>query len=312
MTERTNEPVTVRQQVIPGLAADRTTLILAAWAATLLLSKLPLVIARDLLGSDIPWIIPAWMVTAILLIAVTFIWTVLKPLRRYFAVMGVILLAPLLLHPLITQLPAWLALVDGQTPMVGIFGDRLLLVLDTLLVLCVLFLLGIKRREAFLTIGDMQAPIGGQASTTTQKRRLSWAVLAPLMAVLLAGLFYTFLASQTPAGAPDFMVVFPWMPLILLSAALNAFGEEAQFRAAPLATLLPAVGPQHAIWLTSLWFGLGHYYGGFPSGPVGLVYSGGLALLMGKAMLDTRGLGWSWIIHLTIDTVIYIFLSTAA
>jgi hypothetical protein len=40
-----------------------------------------------------------------------------------------------------------------------------------------------------------------------------------------------------------------------------------------------------------------------------LVQSGLLALLMGKAMLDTRGLGWPWIIHMTIDTVIYIFIA---
>ena len=90
---------------------------------------------------------------------------------------------------------------------------------------------------------------------------------------------------------------------------MNAFGEEVTYRASTLGTLLPAVGPKHALWLTSLWFGLGHYYGGFPSGPAGLVQSGLLALLMGKAMLDIRGLGWSWIIHVTIDTAIYSFLS---
>jgi membrane protease YdiL (CAAX protease family) len=93
---------------------------------------------------------------------------------------------------------------------------------------------------------------------------------------------------------------------------LNAFGEETMYRAAPLAMLLPAVGPSHGIWLTALWFGLGHYYGGFPSGPMGLVYSGGLALLLGKAMVDTRGMGWSLIIHMAIDTVIYIFIAATA
>lgn len=97
-----------------------------------------------------------------------------------------------------------------------------------------------------------------------------------------------------------------------MSAALNAFGEEVTYSAAPLGILLPAVGPGHALWLTSLWFGLGHYYGGIPSGPVGLVQSGLPALLLGKAMLDTRGLGWSWIIHTAIDTAIYAFLALAA
>jgi len=294
-----------------AVAGRSTMVIAAAWLGTLLLSKLPLVIARDLLGSDIPWIAPAWIVTAILLIAAGYVWPVLKPLRAYFAIMGVILLAPFLLRPWIQQTSLWGGLFEGQAEVIGIFGDRLLLVLDTLIVLAVLFLLGVNRREAFLAVGDLKAPVGGQASPT-EKRRLSWLVLGAAISLLLAGLFFLFLVSQNPAGLSNIGAAVPWLPLILLSAGLNAFGEEAQFRAAPLATLLPAVGPAHAIWLTSIWFGLGHYYGGFPSGPFGLVYSGGLALLMGKAMLDTRGLGWPWIIHISIDTVIYIFIAATA
>ena len=64
----------------------RRILIWAAWISTLLLSKLPLVVARDLVGTDIPWITPAWAVTATLLFAATFIWQSLKPLRSYFIV----------------------------------------------------------------------------------------------------------------------------------------------------------------------------------------------------------------------------------
>jgi len=100
-----------------------------------------------------------------------------------------------------------------------------------------------------------------------------------------------------------------WLPLILLSAALNAFGEEGMFRAAPLSALLPAVGPRHALWLTAIWFGLGHYYGGTPSGPFGFVQTGLLGLLLGKAKLDTRGMGWPWIIHVVLDTIIYFFVA---
>ena len=83
----------------PAVAARSTIVIAAAWIGTLLLSKLPLVIARDILGSDIPWITPAWIVTAVLLIAAAYVWPVLKPLRTYFAIMGVIIMAPFLLRP---------------------------------------------------------------------------------------------------------------------------------------------------------------------------------------------------------------------
>lgn len=295
----------------PALAARSTILIAAAWLGTLLLSKLPLVVARDLLGSDIAWITQGWIVTAVLLVAAATVWPVLKPLRAYFTVMGVIILVPYIFRPLIMGSSLWGGLVEGRPILIEVFADRILLALDTLIVLAALFLMGVKRKEAFLTRGDMKAPVGG-AGSTPQKRRLSWAVLGTVLSISLAGLFFLFLMSQNPTVLSNLAVAFPWLPLILLSAGLNAFGEEAQFRAAPLAALLPAVGPRHAIWLTSLWFGLGHYYGGFPSGPFGLVYSGGLALLLGKAMLDTRGLGWPWILHLSIDTVIYIFMAATA
>jgi len=312
MTEHSSKPLAVNPREINDQMLVRRMLILTAWLGTLLLSKLPLVIARDLLGRDIPWITPAWIATAILLIIGTFVWPVLKPLRAYFAIMGVIILAPFILRPLITQSSIWRGAIEGQPQMIEIFSDRVLLVLDTLIVLIALFLLGVKRREAFLALGNMRAPVGGQASTTTRKWRFSWPILGTGISLLLAGLFFLFLVSQNPAALTNIGAAIPWIPLILISAALNAFGEEAQFRAAPLATLLQAVGPKHAIWLTSLWFGLGHYYGGFPSGPFGLVQSGLLALLLGKAMLDTRGLGWSWIIHMSIDTVIYIFMAATA
>ena len=83
------------------------------------------------------------------------------------------------------------------------------------------------------------------------------------------------------------------------------------YRAAPLSGLHPVVGAGQAISMTSIWFGLGHYYGGIPSGFMGLIYSGSVALLMGKAMLDTRGLGWPWFIHTVLDTVIYLFIAMA-
>ena len=290
----------------PYPAIAGRVLILVAWLGTLLLSKLPLVIARDILGTDIPWITSAWLGIAALLFAVTFVWQSLKPLRAYFTVIGVIYLWTVL-DTFIRGTTVWQDLMTGQSEMVAILADRILLLLNALLVIAVLLLIGAKRKDIFLQIGHLSAPVGGQISQTG-RRPLSWSFLGMATAILLGALFFAFLVSQNPAVLSDPAALLPWLPLILLSATLNAMGEEVTFRATTLGTLLPAVGSKHALWLTSLWFGLGHYYGGFPSGPAGLVQSGLLALLMGKAMLDTRGLGWPWIIHMTIDTVIYTFL----
>ena len=173
----------------------------------------------------------------------------------------------------------------------------------------ILFLMGMSRKQAFLTVGNLRAPLGGE-NKSSDRKRLSWAVFGTVMAVLLGGLFFWFLSSQNQISNLNVTAIQSLLPLILASAALNAISEEVTYRAAPLATLVPVVGPVHAVWLTSLWFGFGHYYGGIPSGPVGLIQTGLLALLLGKAMLDTRGLGWSWIIHVVLDTVIYFFIAT--
>lgn len=283
--------------------AARTILIAAAWAGTLLLSKLPLVIARDLLGTDIAWMELIWLGAAVLLVMATFAWPALKPLRGYFAIMGVILLVTAGISPLITESAIWQRLVAGQSPMVALFADKALLALLTLVVLVAVLLMGVGRRDAFLTPGNLTAPVRGLA--LPGGRRLSWAVFGTVVSLLLATLFFLFLWTQDPAVGAGLASALPWAPLILAGAALNAFGEEGMYRAAPLAVLLPAVGARQAIWLTAVWFGFGHYYGGIPSGPMGLVQSGLLAVLMGKAMVDTRGLGWPWIIHVAIDSVIF-------
>ena len=288
----------------------RATLILTAWIATLLLSKLPLVIARDIFGTDISWIMPAWIGTAALLFIATYIWQSLKPLRAYFSVLGIIWLMTFF-APLVNQTAIWQNLFSGRSEMVALLGDRVFLILEAFILIAALLLMGAKRQDIFLTLGDLKAPLGGQASAT-RRRYLTWPVLGTVISLLLGGLFLLFLISQNPTALSNPALVLPWLPLILLNAGLNAFGEEVLFRGAPLGILLPAIGPKHALWLTSLWFGLGHYYGGIPSGPVGLIQSGLLALLMGKAMLDTRGMGWSWIIHVTIDTAIYTFLALTA
>ena len=215
--------------------SSRAVLVWTAWIATLLLSKLPLVIARDLLGSDIPWIVPIWIGIAVLFYAATYIWHTLEPLRRYFIIMGVILVITAWLDPILRATAVWHAFFDSQSQMVILFAERILIGVEALIVIGCLFLLGIKRRDSFIEVGNLKAPVAGR-STSTRKRPLTWLVFGPLMAVILGSLFFVFLNSQFPGAASSYRSVLPLLPLILLSAMLNAFGEEAMYRAAPLAT----------------------------------------------------------------------------
>jgi membrane protease YdiL (CAAX protease family) len=288
-------------------SARRTALIGAAWLATLLLSNLPLIVARELLGRDIPWMMPIWLGTALLLVAATFVWPSWRSLRSYFVLMGLIVLLLFGLQPSVVNSASWQRLFAARSPLIEALGARLYLVAATLLVLLVALGLGVGRRELFLQPGTMKAPV--QGLSLPGGRRLSWALFGTVMTVLLAALFSLF-ALGPLLGRPGWLaLIAPWLPLILLNALLNAFGEESMYRAAPLAMLLPAIPARHAIAMTALWFGLGHFYGGVPSGLMGLIGPGLLALLMGKAMVDTRGMGWPWLLHVVIDVVVFTSLA---
>lgn len=291
------------------VTAHRPLLVGAAWTAMLLLSRLPQIVAVELFGWE-GEIVPWWLGTALLLVALTFWWTALRPLRAFLVVMAFVVLFTGALPPVIQAGPAWQAWFpagSGLDP--RFFGSRLLLVLAALALALLLRLLGYRRRDFFLVAGDPRAPFG--PSLPGMERPLPWLPAGLLVSLLLAGLFSLALAQMFPPPPGAWARVGPLLPTVALLALMNAFGEEMAYRAAPLAPLLPIVGGRQAIWITSIWFGLGHYYGGIPSGPAGAIASGLLALLFGRAMLATRGIALPILMHLIIDTAIYTFLALA-
>jgi hypothetical protein len=95
----------------------------------------------------------------------------------------------------------------------------------------------------------------------------------------------------------------------ILFDLLFDFREAQSIRAAPLSQLWQIVGKRQAIWMMASWFGLGHYYGGVSFGAAGVIYLTLLAVLFGKAMVETRGLGVPVFMHLWGDVVLYIILA---
>ncbi len=98
--------------------------------------------------------------------------------------------------------------------------------------------------------------------------------------------------------------------MALVFAAVNAAQEEFRFRAALLARLLPVVGTTHALPVTSLLFGLEHWFG-HPSGPSGVLLAGLAGYMWGKSMVETGGSAWAWLIHGFQDVVIFALLIMA-
>jgi membrane protease YdiL (CAAX protease family) len=139
-----------------------------------------------------------------------------------------------------------------------------------------------------------------------------WGVLGPILAIVLTALYIASAMTFVTPTAGLIARSLPLLPLALRAAVLNSFNEEMLYRAAPFAWLVPVIGSRQALWLMALWFGLGHYYGGIPSGLIGLVFAGALGLLFGQAMLDTRGIAWPWLLHFLTDAVIFALFAMAA
>lgn len=99
--------------------------------------------------------------------------------------------------------------------------------------------------------------------------------------------------------------------MVLLLATMNAFSEELTYRASLLGVFDGVIQPRQALFLTSVFCGLAHYYG-VPYDVLGVVMSTFLGWMLSKAMLETRGFFWAWFIHFCQDVAIFGFMAIGA
>lgn len=290
---------------VAGVSAGRLAI---AWLTTLLLSRLPEIAMREGLNLEVPWINLAWIAMAAVLVAIGSVAPAVRPFRAYFVVIMAVLVLTTIIDPLVRG-----ALLGGPAPadadgeLRRLLGERLLLATYALAIVPVLAVLGYRGQGAYLSIGALTAP-----AMRIGRREISWVVVGPIAMVALVAMTATF-ASATVTPTPElWQKAIPLLPIALIAAGLNAFAEEVLYRAGLLGPLARLVGPGAAVVILAVWFGLGHWYGGIPSGVMGLVLAGSLGLLFGRAMVQTRGLGWPWALHFATDAAIYTFLALGA
>jgi ABC-type antimicrobial peptide transport system permease subunit len=63
--------------------------------------------------------------------------------------------------------------------------------------------------------------------------------------------------------------------------------------------------------ITTIFFGLGHFYG-VPSGVLGVILSSFLGWFLGKSLFETKGFFWAWLCHFSSDIFIFTFAAIAA
>lgn len=292
------------EQAIQSRDARRFPII-AAWVVILAVSDLPDIIWNAAAGR-----VPAplfWGKVAFLAVflGLTLIVGALRRLKPFALFLAVFYMA-LGLKALVRS-TAWF---QGRfnSPGISFFqGFMAEFVLDigvALAVIAVLWIIKRDRRAFFMTKGRLDAPIE-RVRWLGIKAGGSWKTFGWIFACAAA---VAVLVPTILAIAPSTATVvkaLPLLPAVLLFAAINAFTEEVYFRAGPLATLTEIIGKNQTLLLTAAYFGLAHWLYGSPPGLLGALMPGFLAWLIAKSMLETRGIGWPWLIHFLPDVVVF-------
>jgi membrane protease YdiL (CAAX protease family) len=270
-----------------------------AWLAGLIASNLAVVVWRTVLGQPS---VPIWLgpVELVVLTAVASLMTTrnaARPLLHYFWMLPAIMLGQIAATA-VSQTETWI-IWARQVPAVVSFAVANGLKILPATTLALTFVgSGLTRDDLFLTIGDLRARLRRGGRTT-----ISWGALT-LIAIPITTL--PVLANVVAVRQPELplAVALTMAPVIVAGATANTLLEEFVFRQGLLARLVPAVGEGHALAITSLRFGIGHYFGN-PSGPIGVLLATILGVFAGKCMLDCRGSGWVWLLHWINDLVIF-------
>lgn len=293
----------------PLMRARSTLLVVAAWLLMLLVSDFPDILVNRLGGS-----LPdgaAWYKIAIpiLFLMLCLAWKALRPLWQFGVVLAVFSLLSAATQWFNAQ-PFWLDRfyrpgVSFQRYFAGTF---IVDIFFALVMLAVLWLMKRHRQNFFFAKGDLNAPIEPVRWLGIHSGE-SWRTFGWIFGgcAMLGVILATFIGSQFSAAAWQRALIL--LPFAILFSGINAFTEESYYRLSFLSTLVDGTGKNQALLISSAFFGMAHFLYGSPPGILGFLMTGFLAWLMGKSILETRGMLWAWVIHVMAD--IFIFFSYA-
>jgi membrane protease YdiL (CAAX protease family) len=277
------------------------------WAIVLLVSDLPNAIWQALCGFPPFWLF--WVKIGLLLtmILISLVWKPIQIVRSYFVLLLVLMLSLWAMNWLMgtTAYIQWEKQVGW---IVAMTGYQLLKLAVAFIMIMVLLLMGKRRKEFFLTRGELDSPIKTiKGEENPSRRPISWGNLGLILGLCIAPLTLLFFGVGNLPSADVLVRALPLIPVALLFAATNAFAEETQYRASLLGDLQNAIGSGQAIWLTATFFGFAHYFGGAPADIPGVLIAGLLGALFAKCMLGSKGIVVPWFIHFCQNAVIFTF-----
>jgi membrane protease YdiL (CAAX protease family) len=176
------------------------------------------------------------------------------------------------------------------------------------LVIAVVWRLQRQPDRLYLRMGDLAAELRPTwIRIGLAGRTLRWRLVAPAVAIMTSLVAWTFIRLEgQPVAHALKMLVYA-----VLFAAVNALSEELILRNAVLASIEPAFGARRAILVSAALFGLGHW-NGLAQGAPGVLMTSVFGFLAATAMVETRGLFWSWFMHMLPDCVLFYYWGIGA
>ena len=209
--------------------------------------------------------------------------------------------------PRIGQLPIFQSWLKNPSFNVKMLAEQTLNLMITFIMIGALLLMKKKRADFYLVVGDTAAPVEPIRWLGVQ-RGAHWNRFGIWLTVCLS---LGTLAFLVIAGRPPLDILIqalPYLPVIFIAAAMNAFYEEVTYKASFLSVLEGPVGPRQALYMVAVFFGIWHFYG-VPYGVIGVVLATFLGWLLARSMQETRGLFWAWFVHFWQDVWIFMFLA---
>ena len=283
--------------------------LLVAWSVVILASSLPKVILQEIFGKTVSADQQAVMSLSVILAAflATLIWRSLRGLWPLLGLFTVLIGSQWLVYSRIDELSKYPIWLHHPSFNVSMLAEESLNIMVTLLVIVALLLMGKKPKDFYLAKGDIAAP-AEPIRWLGVKEGDRWNKFGIWLSVFISLGTRTFLVI---GGRPPLDIVIralPFLPAILLAAALNAFTEEITYKASFLSVLESPLGKRQAVYMVAVYFGLMHYYG-IPYGVIGVLLAAFMGWLLAKSMQETGGLFWAWFIHFLQDVWIFAFLA---
>lgn len=273
-------------------------------------SALPLIVSR-LSGQGSPLSLPLAQ-TLILVITALLIYRSerLRPLIGFILTIAILRLGWFAVAPLLADWEPIQNFSAHSSWAAQQFISRLLNAAGALLMLATFIGRNFTRRDLFLRVGALDAPALPEPILWI-KKPVPWTRLGPQLLFVFGIVLPVFLCITLQPDFGQLSRLWQILPWAFATAAVNAANEEFQFRCVPLAHLRGVLPLRESLLLTSVFFGVAHYFGQ-PSGAIGVVMAGIAGWIWAKSMVETRGAGWAFGIHWVQDVVIFCFLALVA